>query len=61
MFKIELDNTDWLCYSKFVFVRFDLLGNLHDQKESDSCFVISQEANVCATLKNKILNDILIS
>ena len=53
MFKIWLENTDSLCYSKFVFVRFDLLSNLHDQKEYDNYFVISREANVLATLKNK--------
>ena len=54
MFKIKLENTDCLCYSKFVLVCFDLLGNLYDQKESDNFFVISQEANMLATLKNKI-------
>ena len=53
MFKIQLENTDCLCYSKFVFVRFDLLSNLHDQKEHDNYFVISREANMLATLKNK--------
>ena len=37
-----------------MFVRFDLLNNLHDQKEYDSYFVISREANMLATLKNKI-------
>ena len=37
-----------------MFVRFDLLSNLHDQKEYDNNFVISQEANMLATLKIKI-------
>ena len=53
MLKILLENTDCLCYSKFVFVRFDLFGNLHDQKEYNNNFVISQEANMLETLKNK--------
>ena len=39
---------------KFVFVRFDLLINLHDQKEYDNYFIISREANMFATLKIKI-------
>ena len=37
-----------------MFVRFDLLSNLHDQKEYDNNFVISQEANMLAILKIKI-------
>ena len=38
-----------------MFARFDLLSSLHDQKEYDSYFVISLEANLLATLKkNKI-------
>ena len=53
MFKIWLEITDSLCSSKFVFVCFDLLSNLHDQKEYDNYFVISREANALATLKNK--------
>ena len=32
---------------------FDLLSNLHDQKEYDKYFVISREANMLATLKTK--------
>ena len=32
MYKIQLENTDCLCFSKFVFVHLDLLSNLHDQK-----------------------------
>ena len=55
MFKIKLENTDCLCYSKFVFVCFDMLGNLHDQQESDNYFVISREANMLATLKKRKL------
>ena len=35
-------------------VRFDLLSNLHDQKEYDNYFVISREVNMLATLKIKI-------
>ena len=50
---LMLENTDCICYSKFVFVRFDLLSYLHDQKEYDNNFVISQEANMLATLKDK--------
>ena len=38
---------------KFVFVRFDLLSNLHDQKEYDNIFANSREAYMLATLKNK--------
>ena len=53
MFKIKLENTNGLCYSKFVFVCFDLLRNLHEQKEYGNYFVISREANMLATLKNK--------
>ena len=53
MFKILLENTDCPCYSKFVFVRFYLFSNLHDQKEYDNYFVICQETNMLATLKNK--------
>ena len=60
-FKIQLENKDCLCYSKFVFVRLDLLSNLHDQKEYDNYFVISREANIFATLKIKNCNNILIS
>ena len=60
MFKILLESTDCLCYSKFVFVRFDLLSNLHDQKEYYNLFVISREANILATLKNKNLINIFI-
>ena len=37
-----------------MFVRFDLLSNLHDQKEYDNYFVISREANMLATLNTKI-------
>ena len=37
-----------------MFVRFDLLSNLHDQKEYDNYFVICREANMLATLKIKI-------
>ena len=51
---LMLENTECLCYSKFVFVRFDLLSNFHDQKEYDNYFVISREANMLATLKIKI-------
>ena len=51
VFKIYLENTDSLCYS--VCVPFDLLRNLHDQNEYDNYFVISREANMLATLKNK--------
>ena len=54
MFKIKLENTDCLCYSYFVFVRFDLLSNLHGQKEYNNYFVISQEGNILAPLKIKI-------
>ena len=54
MFKIQLENTDCPCYSKFVFVRFDLLSNLHDQTEYDIYFVISREANILTTLEIKI-------
>ena len=36
-----------------MFVRVDLLGNIHDKKESDNYFVISREANMFATLKMK--------
>ena len=53
MSKILLENADYLCYSKFVFVRFDLLSNLHDQKECDNYFAICGEANMLTTLKNK--------
>ena len=53
MFKILLENTDCLCYSKFVLVRFDLLSNFHDLNDYDNYFVISREANMLATLKNK--------
>ena len=52
MFKIYLENAACLCYSRFVFVRFDLLSCLHDQKGYGNYFVISQEANMLATLKN---------
>ena len=38
---------------KVVFVRFDLSSNPHKQKEYDNNFVISQEANMLAILKNK--------
>ena len=34
-------------------VRFDLFSNFHDKKEYDNYFVISREANMLATLKNK--------
>ena len=37
-----------------MFVRFDLLGYLHNQKEYDNYFVISREAITLATLKIKI-------
>ena len=37
-----------------MFVRFDLISNLRDQKESDNYFVISREANMHAKLKIKI-------
>ena len=45
---------DCLYYSKLVFVCFDLLSNLHDQKEYDNYFAISREANMLAILKIKI-------
>ena len=61
MFKIQLENTDCLCYSKFVLVRFDLLSYLHYQKDYDNSFVISQEAYMLATLNNKNYSNILIS
>ena len=54
MFKIQLENADCLWYSKFVFVCFDLLSILHDQKKYDNYFVISREANMLATLNTKI-------
>ena len=41
-----------------MFVRFDLLSNLHDQKEYDNYFVICREANMLATLEN---NEIIYS
>ena len=53
MLKIYLENTDFLCYPKLVFVRFDLLSNLHDQKEYDNYYVISREADLLATPKTK--------
>ena len=37
-----------------MFVRFDLINNLHDHKEYDNYFAISQKANMLATLKIKI-------
>ena len=37
-----------------MFVPFDLLSNIHDQKEYDNNFVISREAKMLATLKIKI-------
>ena len=37
-----------------MFVRFDLLSDLHDQKEYDNYFVICRKANMLATLKIKI-------
>ena len=43
-----------------MFVRFDLLSNLHDQKEYDNYFIISREANMLATLK-KIRIEIIYS
>ena len=58
---LMLENTECLCYSKFVFVRFDLLSNFHDQKEYDNYFVISREANMLATLKIEIEIIYLIS
>ena len=56
MLKIYFENTDTLCYPKLVFVLFDLLSDLHDQKEYDNDFVISQEAYMLATLENKKKN-----
>ena len=38
---------------KFCVCSFLFVSNLHDQKEYDNNFVISQEANMLATLKNK--------
>ena len=37
-----------------MFVRFDLLSNLHGQKEYDNNFAISREAYILITLKIKI-------
>ena len=42
-----------MLFKVFVFVRFDLLSNHHDQKELYNYFVISREANMLATLRNK--------
>ena len=62
MLKIYLENTDFLYYPKFVFVRLDLLSNVHDQKEYDNYFVTSREAYLLATLKiKKNKNNIFIS
>ena len=52
MFK-NLDNTDFLCYPTFV-VCYDLLSNLHDEKEYDNYFVISRIACMLETLKHNI-------
>ena len=60
MFKLWLENTDCLYYSKFVFVHSDLLSNLHDQKEYDNYSAISREANMPASLK-KIKIEVIYS